>query len=132
PKKTKDKKIFSYHTCRRRKLKYNLFDPYRVCQSRGEGARCTWEEGQRPEYMLLYYFTIPRLNSDEKAGGTIVKVLKPFFNVGMVELKLLNSNMMENFAGRSTEIMHVVDPASMTPEPRSYSDGDLSFDPNSH
>ncbi|KAJ5613827.1 C6 finger domain protein [Penicillium herquei] len=46
------------------------------------------------------------------------------------ELKLLNSNMMESFAGRSTEIMHVVDPASMTPEPRSYLDGGLSFDPN--
>ncbi|KAJ5713566.1 C6 finger domain protein [Penicillium malachiteum] len=119
PKKTKDKKIFSCHACRRRKLKCDRFDPCGACQSRGEGARCTWEEGQRPERH--------HCESLETLLGMIVNLSKE-----VQELKLLNSNMMENFAGRSTEIMHVVDPASMTPEPRSYSYGDLSFDPNSH
>ncbi|GIC94496.1 Zn(II)2Cys6 transcription factor [Aspergillus udagawae] len=49
PKKGKDKKIFSCHSCRRRKLKCDRFDPCGACRARGEGHLCTWEEGQRPE-----------------------------------------------------------------------------------
>lgn len=49
PKKGKDKKIWSCHSCRRRKLKCDRSDPCGACQARGEGQSCTWEEGQRPE-----------------------------------------------------------------------------------
>lgn len=48
-KKSKDKKIVSCHSCRRRKLKCDRSDPCGACQARNEGHLCTWEEGQRPE-----------------------------------------------------------------------------------
>ncbi|OQD86196.1 hypothetical protein PENANT_c008G02074 [Penicillium antarcticum] len=116
PKKTKDKKIFSCHACRRRKLKCDRFDPCGACQARGEGDRCTWEEGQRPERH--------HCESLEHLPKMISNLSKE-----VQELKLLNSSIMENFRGKGTDAM--ADTALMTPEPRPHSNGGLSYNHNS-
>ncbi|KAJ5941756.1 C6 finger domain protein [Penicillium verrucosum] len=117
PKKGKDKKIFSCHSCRRRKLKCDRFDPCGACQVRGEGDRCTWEEGQRPE---------------RHHCESLEKLPKMISNLGkeVQELKLLNSSLMEKFHGKGGDgVAETL--ALMTPDLRPPSNGGISCDSNS-
>ncbi|KAF7712295.1 Fungal Zn(2)-Cys(6) binuclear cluster domain-containing protein [Penicillium ucsense] len=90
PKKGKDKKIFSCHSCRRRKLKCDRFDPCGACQARGEGHMCTWEEGQRPERN--------HRDSLEQLPKLILKLTEE-----VQELKTLNTALIENIRSKSKD-----------------------------
>ncbi|KAJ5894305.1 C6 finger domain protein [Penicillium taxi] len=117
PKKGKDKKIFSCHSCRRRKLKCDRFDPCGACQARGEGDRCTWEEGQRPErHHCESLEQLPRMISN--------------LSKEVQELKLLSSSLMENIRGNGGENMTET-LAAMTPDTQKSSIVGLSSDVNS-
>ncbi|KAL8935835.1 MAG: hypothetical protein Q9216_005235 [Gyalolechia sp. 2 TL-2023] len=84
PKKGKDKKIWSCHSCRRRKLKCDRSDPCGACQARGEGHSCTWEEGQRPEKN--------NRESLEQLPNLIQKLTQE-----VKELKASNADLVQNF-----------------------------------
>lgn len=84
PKKGKDKKIWSCHSCRRRKLKCDRSDPCGACQARGEGNSCTWEEGQRPEKN--------NRESLEQLPSLIQKLTQE-----VKELKASNAELVQNF-----------------------------------
>ncbi|EAW12209.1 putative C6 finger domain protein [Aspergillus clavatus NRRL 1] len=91
PKKGKDKKIFSCHSCRRRKLKCDRFDPCGACQARGEGHLCTWEEGQRPERS--------HRESLEQLPKLILKLTEE-----VKQLKTSNSALIENIRGKGDSL----------------------------
>ncbi|KAI2791849.1 hypothetical protein POX_c04728 [Penicillium oxalicum] len=96
PKKGKDKKIFSCHSCRRRKLKCDRFDPCGACQARGQGHLCTWEEGQRPEPN--------HRESLEQLTKMILKLTEE-----VQELKTLNSTLIQNSKSKNKDLAEFLD-----------------------
>ncbi|KAF4225160.1 hypothetical protein CNMCM6805_006996 [Aspergillus fumigatiaffinis] len=107
PKKGKDKKIFSCHSCRRRKLKCDRFDPCGACQARGEGHLCTWEEGQRPERN--------HRESLEQLPKLILKLTEE-----VQELKTSNSALIENIRGKGKEFAESLDLTTLDYGPPSH------------
>ncbi|KAH2781120.1 hypothetical protein KXW05_003025 [Aspergillus fumigatus] len=107
PKKGKDKKIFSCHSCRRRKLKCDRFDPCGACQARGEGHLCTWEEGQRPERN--------HRESLEQLPKLILKL-----TAEVQELKTSNSALVENIRNNGKELAESLDLTPLDSRPPSH------------
>ncbi|RHZ55534.1 Zn(II)2Cys6 transcription factor domain-containing protein, partial [Aspergillus thermomutatus] len=107
PKKGKDKKIFSCHSCRRRKLKCDRFDPCGACQARGEGHLCTWEEGQRPERN--------HRESLEQLPKLILKLTEE-----VQELKTSNSALIQNIRSKEKEFAESRDLTTLDYRPPSH------------
>ncbi|KAL9595428.1 MAG: hypothetical protein Q9219_006445 [cf. Caloplaca sp. 3 TL-2023] len=104
-KKGKDKKIWSCHSCRRRKLKCDRSDPCGACLARGEGHSCTWEEGQRPEKN--------NRESLEQLPSLIQKLTQE-----VKELKTSNSELMQNIRYKegTTTLGGIPAPLGATPD----------------
>ncbi|PYH43125.1 Zn(II)2Cys6 transcription factor domain-containing protein [Aspergillus saccharolyticus JOP 1030-1] len=111
PKKGKDKKIFSCHSCRRRKLKCDRFDPCGACEARGEGNSCTWEEGQRPERN--------HRESLEQLPKLILKLTEE-----IQQLKTSNSALIENIKSRGKELAGGLDLTPLDSRPQSHDGSD--------